>query len=437
MNVRALSGREEILLRVPDDADLFVSRYPVPAAPAASLVLDAVRRPLGAPPLREALGSRRPGEVVVVVSDVTRPVPYRDFLAPLLGEIPAAGVPQNDILILIAAGMHRPSTTAERREMFGPDIVDRCRIEDHQAGDGPGLAAAPGRSASGAAIRLNRRFVEAGFRLVTGLVEPHFMAGFSGGRKSVCPGLSSLETIREFHGEKMLSDPRAANAVLEGNPLHEESLSIARAAGVDFTLNVVVDRGRRLVRAFAGALEPAHEAACAFVQTCAVRPVRRPADVVLTGSGGYPLDATFYQCVKGFVSCLPAVREGGTVIAFGGCSEGLGSPAYAGLLREYAGRFDDFLADIKRPGVFTVDQWELQMQARALARVGAGGLLFLSDGLPEETMRILTLTGRTASRGRLGAAVQSALDTALGPGKTLAVFPEGPYCVPESIPSGE
>jgi len=435
MKVMALAGRDEIPLRIPDKAEVFVSAYPVQIKPAVALVLDAVRAPLEAPPLPAALSARRPGDVVIVVSDATRPIPYRDFLAPLLAEIASSGVPRSEILILVATGMHRPSTVAERREMFGEEVVERYRIEDHRAEDNLGLAAVAGRSASGSIIRLNRRFVEAGFRLVTGLVEPHFMAGYSGGRKGVCPGLASLETVRNFHGAKFLSDPRAANAVLSGNPLHEEALSVARAAGVDFSLNVVLDRNRRVVRAYAGALEPAHEAACAFVRTCAVWPVRHPADVVLTGSGGYPLDATFYQCVKGFVSCLPAVREGGMIIAFGGCAEGVGSREYADLLKKYAGRFPDFLADIRQPGVFTKDQWELQMQARALAKVGQKGLHFATDGLSAETLASLTVTGHAAGRGKLGSTIQAVLDEALAAGGRLAVFPEGPYCVPETAPA--
>ncbi len=432
MDVRAPAGREEIILRIPGDAELYVTAYPVTIKPAVSLVLDAVRAPLGTAPLRTALAGRRTGDVVVVVSDFTRPIPYRDFLAPLLAEIASAGVPRSEILVLVATGMHRPSTGEERREMFGEEVIERYRIEDHRAEDPLGLAAVAGRSATGATIRLNRRFVEAGFRLVTGLVEPHFMAGYSGGRKAVCPGLSSIDTVRNFHGAKLLADPRATNAVLAGNPLHEESLSVARAAGVDFSLNVVLDRSRRLVRAYAGALEPAHEAACDYVRSCAVWPVRQPADIVLTGCGGYPLDATFYQCVKGFVSCLPAVREGGTIIAFGTCSEGLGSREYADLLKKYAGRFNDFLADINQPGVFTRDQWELQMQARALEKVGPHGLHFVSDGLSASTLTGLTLTGHAAERGRLGPAVQAVLDEALAGGGRLAVFPEGPYCVPEA-----
>jgi len=434
MNVQAPAGRDEIVLRIPDNAELYVSAYPVTTKPAVGLILEAIRTPIGTPPLLTALAARRPGDVVVVVSDFTRPIPYGDFLAPLLAEIASSGIPRSEILVLVATGMHRPSTVAERREMFGEEVVERYRIEDHRAEDNIGLAAVAGRSASGATIRLNRRFVEAGFRIVTGLVEPHFMAGFSGGRKAVCPGLSSLETVRNFHGAEFLADPKATNAILSGNPLHEESLSVARAAGVDFCLNVVLDKTRRLVRAYAGALEPAHEAACAFVRTCAVWPVRRPADIVLTGCGGYPLDATFYQCVKGFVSCLPAVREGGTIIAFGSCAEGVGSREYADLLKKYAGRFDDFLTDIKQPGVFTKDQWELQMQARALKKVGQEGLHFVSDGLSAEILAGLTVTGHPAERGKLGPAVQAVLDEILSGGGRLAVFPEGPYCVPEAFP---
>jgi len=430
MKVTAFSGRDEFDLRIPDNAEVFVSTYPAATAPAADLVLEAVRAPLGAPSLYAALSSRRPGDVVIVVSDFTRPIPYHSFLPELLIEIESAGVLRSEILILIATGMHRPSTEAERQEMFGSEVVDRYRIEDHRAEDDAGLVPIPGRSASGAEIRLNHHFVKAGFRIVTGLVEPHFMAGFSGGRKGVCPGLSSLDTIRNFHGEPFLADPRATNAVLSGNPLHEESLSVAQLAGIDFTLNIVLDKTRRIVQAFAGGLEPAHEAACAFVRTCAVRPVLRPADIVVTSSGGYPLDVTFYQCVKGFVSCLPAVQKGGTIIAFGGCAEGIGSPEYSDLLRRYSGRWREFLADIRNPGVFTKDQWELQMQARALDKVGPQGLHFITDGLTQAALDTLTVTGHPAILGEVGPVVQQILDRVLVAGATLAVFPEGPYCVP-------
>jgi nickel-dependent lactate racemase len=429
MRIECLCGSDAIGLDVPGDAILYESRFPAPAAPAAEAVLQAVRAPLGAPPLREALGARRPGDVVVLVSDVTRPVPYARFLGALLAEVEAAGVERRHIVLLVATGMHRPCRPEEHESMFG-EAAGRYRILDHRADDESNLVKLPGRSRAGARVRLNRRYVEAGFRIVTGLVEPHFMAGFSGGRKAICPGVADVSTVRHFHGEAFMADPRARNACLSGNPCHEEALSVARMAPADFSLNVVTDRQRRVVGAFAGALEEAHADACRFVRLCACPQVERPADVALTSSGGYPLDATFYQCVKGFVSCLPAVRSGGAVVAFGGCAEGIGSAPYADLMRRYSGRSDQFLADIKQPGVFTRDQWQFQMHCCALAKVGQQNLHFVTDGLSPEDLVAMSVTAHSVGPGRVGQAVQSLLVELLEGGHSLAVLPEGPYCAP-------
>jgi nickel-dependent lactate racemase len=362
------------------------------------------------------------------VSDVTRPIPYASFLRELLADVEAAGVGRDAITVLIATGLHRPSTAVERREMFGDAVVDSCRIVDHRADDDASLVELETRTASGASVRINRRFVEAGFRITTGLVEPHFMAGFSGGRKAVCPGLASLATVRNFHGAEFLANPAARNANLDGNPLHEEALSVARAVGVDFAVDVVLDQRRRVVRAFAGDIEAEHAAACEFARECACRTVAEPADVAVTSCGGYPLDATFYQCVKGIVSCLPAVRPGGEIIAFGGCSEGIGSDDYTRVMRSYAGRWRAFLDDIRRSGVFVRDQWQLQMHCRALDRVGQNGLHFATPGLTAETLVDLSVTGHHASD--VAATVQGQIDRAVASGRTLAAFPEGPYCAP-------
>jgi len=429
MRVQSLCGRERIRIVVPDDAIVYSPHFPAPAASAAEAVLAAVRRPIGTAPLGDALRRRRKGDVVVLVSDVTRPVPYAHFLGRLLGRIEAAGVGRDEILVLVATGMHRGCTAREHKEMFG-DVAGRYRILDHEAGGEAALVELPGRSWAGSRIRLNRRYVEAGFRIATGLVEPHFMAGFSGGRKAICPGIADLGTIRHFHGEAFMGDRRARNACLSGNPCHEEAVSVARMAPADFSVNVVVDVERRVVRVFAGELEAAHAEACRFARHCACPPVERQADAVLTNSGGYPLDATFYQCVKGFVSCLPAVAPGGSIIAFGGCGEGIGSPEYAGLMKRYAGRWQEFLADIQNPGVFTRDQWQFQMHCRTLAKVGPENLHFVTDGLPSEDLAAMSVNPHAAEAGRVGEAVQALLDELLSGSGTLAVLPEGPYCAP-------
>ena len=422
-------GRDEVRIRIPDDAIVYESRYPAPSASAAELALEAVRNPIGAPPLAKCLRSRGEGDVVVVVSDVTRPIPYASFLPRLLEEIEAADVGRDEVLVLVATGMHRATTPAERREMFG-ELAGRCRIVDHDATDEENLLELPGASWSGARVRLNRCYVQAGFRMVTGLVEPHFMAGFSGGRKAVCPGLVGMESITRFHGEPFLSSPRARNGNLAGNPLHQEALSVARLAGADFSLNVVVNRQRQVVRAFAGELEAAHARACRFVSTCACPTVAARVHVAVSSSGGYPLDATFYQCVKAMVGCLPAIVQGGAAIVFGGCSEGIGSAEYAGLMKHYAGRWREFLDDIRKPGAFTRDQWEFQMQCRALAHLGQENLHFITDGLGRDELSQLSVNACAVEPGGVQAAVQGLLDELLEDGKTLAVFPEGPYCTP-------
>ncbi|HUT23819.1 MAG TPA: nickel-dependent lactate racemase [Sumerlaeia bacterium] len=430
MKTQLLYGSDALEIEIPENATVYASSYPQPAGPASDLALEAIRSPLGAPPLKSALRQRRPGNVVIVVSDATRPIPYAHFLNALIGEILGVGVTAREILILVATGMHRASAPAERRRMFGGDICSDYRIIDHKAEDDSELLELDGRSWAGNRIRLNRHFATAGFRIITGLVEPHFMAGFSGGRKAICPGLVSIETVRRFHGYEFLANPSARNGQLHGNPCHQEALSIARLAGADFALNVALNRDRQIVRAFAGELEASHEAACEFVRMCACPRAAFEHDIVLTSCGGHPLDATFYQCVKGMASCLPAVKNRGVIISAGGCSEGVGSPDYREMMFEYSGRWREFLQHIKTASEVRKDQWEFQMQARALEKVGPANLYFATDGLTGEEAQRLSVRGVSAEEGNVQKAVQTLLDSMLREKRSLAVIPEGPYCSP-------
>jgi nickel-dependent lactate racemase len=393
-------------------------------------VLSSVASPVGTPPLAEVVKKRKPGEVVVVVSDITRPIPYAEFLPKLLTALEDLGVARDEVLLLVATGMHRPSTPLERLHMFGREVVDHYRIVDHCADDESELRPLGKSSWSGAKVRLNRHYIDAGLRMVTGLVESHFMAGFSGGRKTICPGLASLDTVRNFHGYTFLSDPKASNANLDGNPLHDESLSVARLAPPDFSVNVVLNRHRQMVTAFSGGLEEAHAAACNFVRSAACPPVAREADLAVTSCGGYPLDSTFYQCVKGFVSCLPAVRKGGAIVAVGSCTEGVGGPEYASLMERYSGSWRTFLTDIRQDGFFTKDQWQLQMHIRALERVGEENVFLASEGLDGASLERLSVTGIDIGEGTIERAVQARIDRLVRVGRTVAAFPEGPYCAP-------
>lgn len=368
-----------------------------------------------------------------LVSDITRPIPYADFLDSVLEEIEDAAVPRDNIIILIATGMHRPSTDAEREYMFGPEVCERYRIIDHRADKSDELVKIRGISQAGRPIELNRYFVESDFRIVTGLVEPHFMAGFSGGRKAICPGLCSLETVKAFHSFTFLNDSSARNGNLEGNPLHYEALSIAREADAGFCINLVVDRKHRVVEAVAGNLEASHNTTCRFVSKHACPPVEQEMDVVLTSGGGLPLDATFYQCVKGMVSCLPAVKRGGVVVSIGSCSEGIGSGEYQNLMNEYSGRWREFLGHIQGNGSIIKDQWQFQMQTKVLQHVGDDNLIFVTGGLGTSDLARLNVNGIHVSEDCIQQRVQDLLDGLIHEGRSVAVIPEGPYCTPHSV----
>jgi lactate racemase len=429
MKVEIPYDKTALVVDVPEDSYIYRSSYPEPPAPASEIVTDALKNPIGSPSLKQGLAGRRKGKVVIVVSDITRPVPYCEFLPCLISEIESAGVRSEEILILVATGMHRPSTPVERVHMFG-STAKKYAIEDHDA-EGE-LRKMKGLSCSGRPVFLNRSFVDAGFRIVTGLVEPHFMAGFSGGRKAVCPGLVSIDTIQSFHGYDFLSNPRAANAILEGNPCHEESVSIARIAGVDHSLNVVLDRRKRLVAAYAGDIEAAHLKACSFVGNHACPTVGNEADAVITGCGGYPLDATFYQCVKGIVGAIPSVKQGGRIIAAGSCMEHMGSKEYRGIMFTHSHDCGGFLEHINKSCRVQKDQWELQMQMRAIDKVGTDGLFFLSSGLDEEEAGHIAAVSINREPSMVKTVLQDNIDKLVSVGKTIAVIPEGPYCTPLS-----
>lgn len=430
MDIQFKYGKEDLSLQVPDNSKVYTADYPTENRAAEELLVNSITTPVGGLPLKQLIQQRKAGYVVIVVSDITRPIPYRSFLPALLDSIVKEGVEKEEIVLLVATGMHRPSTQEEKIYMFGKPVVENYRIIDHQAEDEDKLAALPGKSWSGTEVRLNRYYVEAGFRILTGLVEPHFMAGFSGGRKAICPGLASLETIQMFHGYEFLNNPNAANGVLEGNPCHLENNSIARLCPADFSVNIVLDQYKQLHTIISGEPFLSHEATIAYLKERCCKVVAEPVDIAITSCGGYPLDDTFYQCVKGFVNCLPALKENGSIIAFGSCTEGIGSLEYESLLKKYSGRIDDFLKDIKEGKFFIKDQWQFQMQIRVLKKTGINNLHFYTAAIPQKELELLSVHAHAVSKEDMATAIQSQINKAVMLGKTIAILPEGPYCSP-------
>lgn len=359
--------------------------------------------------------------VCILISDITRPVPNETILRPLLKRLENSGIERKNILILIATGLHRPSSREERVELVGEEILNHYRIEDHYARE-ESQHIYLGESPNGVPIWIDIRYMQAEVKIATGLIEPHFMAGFSGGRKAICPGICGAETIGTWHKPKFLEHENATNGILEGNPVHEENTWIAQKAGCDFIVNVVLDSKRNILKAVAGDMIAAFEEGVRFARTFVLDTVEEPVDVVLTSGAGYPLDTTYYQSVKGIIAAVNILKPGGTIIIASSCTEGLGSKEFD----EIANRFpviEDFVAAIKRDEFFVLNQWQMEELAKALRR---GKVKFYTEALPEETLRRFYVEPVTS----LDQAVEDAI-LEYGPNTKIAVLPEGPYVLAE------
>lgn len=389
-----------------------------PLADPAAVLEEKLARPTHSPPLAELARGRR--SACILICDITRPVPNELLLDGILRTIEGAGVPRSGILILIATGLHRPNLGDELIELVAERIAREYRIENH---DGRDLAAHAylGESPRGVPVWIDRRYVEAELKIATGLIEPHLMAGYSGGRKLICPGIAALETVRVWHGPQFLEHPRADCGILEGNPVHEENTRIARMAGCDFIVNVTLDSARRVTSIVAGDMEQAFLEGVAFCERVARAEVAAPCDVVVTSSAGYPLDTTFYQSIKGLTGVLPIVKEGGTIILAAGLTEGIGSPEFRRLFEEHAS-LDAFMDRILGRDYFVLDQWQLEELAkvRRKARVK-----YVSDGLPPETLSKLFVESAESVESAIGEALAE-----YGPDARIAVVPKGPYVLP-------
>ncbi|MCI6730468.1 MAG: nickel-dependent lactate racemase [Clostridiales bacterium] len=329
----------------------------------AALVEEALANPIGTPPLRElAVGKNR---VVIVTSDHTRAVPSKLTLPILLREI-RAGNPQADITILIATGLHRPTTEAEQRRMFGDAIVDHEKIVVNEAfkdEDFSYVRTLP----SGAELWVNKVALDCDLLITEGFIEPHFFAGFSGGRKSILPGICNAATVNENHSYKAISSPYATTGVLEHNPIHEDMVCAARAVNVQFILNVALNGEKKVIAAFAGDLEEAHARGVAFVRELAQCP-GITGDIVVTSNGGYPLDQNLYQSPKAVATAEACCVDGGVIIMCASCFDGMGGTHFEKLIvRGTVDEIDEYLSKIP-PKETIAEQWCAQIYSRILKK---------------------------------------------------------------------
>jgi len=423
MKTRFAFGKHGIEVSVPGNFDCrIVTSRTATALPDASAALDAaLDSPIGSEPLAKlALGKRT---AAISVCDITRPAPNRVTLPPLLKRLHAAGIQKDGIVILIATGLHRAATKEEIDVILGPEIEATYNVASHDARD---FAAhrSLGTTRRGTPVYIDERFMAADLHLSLGFVEPHLMLGFSGGRKLVVPGQAAQETIKVIHSPRFNREPLATEGSIEGNPLHQEFLEMAAMARHDFILDVTLTRDREISGVFAGNPVKAHAAAVRFFESTSLESLDDLADAAITSSAGYPLDLTFYQCLKGLTATQHIVKPGGRMLLVSECAEGIGSPEYARQLREYAGHAE-FLEEIRDRKV-EIDQWQLEK----MALTGLNHeLLFYTPGAPSEALGSL----RANAFANLDDAV-AALVRGLPPGARVALVPEGPYTFARATP---
>lgn len=327
------------------------------------LVLDALEHPVGSPRLRELARDKQ--KIVIVTSDHTRAVPSKITLPLLLKEI-RSGNPQADITILIATGLHRPTTEEEQRRMFGDEIVDHEKIAINNAFD-PEQFVELCTLPSGAVFQVNKLAAQCDLLMTEGFVEPHFFAGFSGGRKSILPGVCSERTVNENHSYKAVSHPRSNSGMLKDNPIHADMLCAAKAVNVQFIFNVALDGEKKIVAAWAGDLEKAHEAGVAFIRQWSQCPVVT-GDIVVTSNGGYPLDQNLYQSPKAMATAEACAGEDGVIIMCCSCCDGMGGAHFGEILqRGTPDEIDRYLSEIP-PQKTIPEQWCAQVCVRVLRK---------------------------------------------------------------------
>jgi len=381
MNITLAYGQSDLNIDLPVSADVLRPRHVSGLPDEAAAIRAALASPIGAPPL--AAQVNRGDRVVVAHSDITRATPNQRLLPVLLAELEAAGIHRENITLLNALGTHRKQTPAELRGMLGDSIVEKYRCLQHDAFDDENLASL-GETSSGHPVRLSRTLLEADLKILTGFIEPHFFAGFSGGPKGVLPALAGAESVLTNHGYHMISDPQATWGICEGNPIWEEMLEMALRVSPVFLLNVSLNVDKQITGVFAGNLQAAHRAGREFVRQNAMVPVSAPYDVVITTNSGYPLDQNLYQTVKGMSAASQVVRQGGAIIMAAGCVDGLPDHGqYASLLAE-AGSPDAILEMLARPGFSAHDQWQVQIQAAIQKKAD---VYVYSDGLSDEQIR--------------------------------------------------
>ncbi len=389
---------------------------PAVADPEAT-ILKSLRAPIASQPLNKLAQNCQ--SACIVISDITRPVPNKIILPPLLAEIENAGIKREAITILIATGIHRPNEGAELIALVGAEIAENYHIINHFSKEVDDMVLV-GEVNEGVPALINRHYIAADLKILTGFIEPHMWAGFSGGRKSILPGISSIETLEYMHGPEMIAHPNTVYGALAGNPFHEAGLAIMKKAGADFIINVTLDTSKKITRVFAGNPVAAHLEGCDFLAPFCTREIESPLDFIVTCNSGAPLDCNLYQTVKGITGAAPVVKTGGEILIASACSEGAGSPEYIEILKMIDNP-KSFIERLMAREFFIPDQWCAQETYQVILN---HPVWLYSDGLkPDEIKKYHMQPVKSLEQ-----AITDLLHKH-GPDARWAVVPDGPLLI--------
>jgi nickel-dependent lactate racemase len=416
MKTTLLYGKQGLTIEVPDHAVIVEPKHLPGLRDEELAVVNALRNPIGTPPLRELV--KKTDTVAIVISDITRPTPNHKLVPWLVKEL--SHIPLEQFVVINGTGTHRDQTREEFVQMLGEWVVDNIRIINNRCHDKDALVNV-GRSDFGCDVYLNKEYVEADFRIVTGFIEPHFFAGFSGGPKGIMPGIAGIETIMTFHNARMIGDPLATWGNMVDNPLQDMTREINSLCKPDFMLNVTLNSQKVITQVFAGELFEAHDVGCAFTKEHAMIQCDQRFDVVITSNSGYPLDQNLYQAVKGMSAAHKLVKKGGAIICASECSDGLPNHGNYAEILQMRKTPHEILEMINDRSFKMFDQWQVQKQA--VIQVWADVYVYstLSD---EEVKKAMFVPTKDIEQ------TLNELKNKYGEDMTVAVLPLGPLTIP-------
>jgi len=414
LDAKLLFGEKTVDLRVPQSTTLLEMKPLSGLDNPEGAVYSALANPIESPPLAELAKGRK--NACVVISDFTRPVPNKIILPPLLKSLEQSGLEREQITILIATGMHRPNLGDELEYLVGREIMDNYHIVNHYCRKPEEYRKVD--EIDGAPIEINNHYLDADLKILTGLIEPHFYAGYSGGRKAILPGISSFETMKFMHSYKMIDHPKVTNCILEGNPFHEYGIRVTELVKADFILNVVINKERDIAGVFAGHYNHAHLAGCDMVYEHSAVKLDQRFDMVVTSGGGYPLDATFYQISKALICSMDIMKKGGPIIVACECREGIGNPEFSEIICSGC-NYQEFTERYSDPKDFVIDQWCAQNIYQAADH--AGPIYVYSPALSNENLKSMGMIKIDD--------VQETVNDLIKTYPNTIVVPEGPYVV--------